>query len=72
MARPTTTPLATRAAQPDEVPERTTSAQQALDREADLLRSFGVTAASRRHDSYDDNHGRALTLDDFPEHEEYQ
>jgi hypothetical protein len=50
----------------DERVSRYVGAQEALDREANFLRPFAVTEASRRHYPDDDHSGRALTLDDFP------
>jgi hypothetical protein len=66
---PSTTPLGTTAETPDE-PLRTTGSQAALDHEADVLRPFGVTSASRLHADEEFNDGRAVTLDDFPNHED--
>jgi hypothetical protein len=63
---PSTTPLGTRTETSD-LPERTTGAQAALDRETDMLRPFGVSASSRRHDVDDKFFGRAITGDDVPD-----
>jgi hypothetical protein len=53
------------------VPLKTTSAQAALDREADVLRPFAVTAGSRVREPDDVDYGRALLLDDVANNEEY-